>query len=104
MALAGLRSRAGVLEIPWLVEQWLHRPTGWGLAALAVLLVYHIMEKSSTSWGFGVLMFQLSLVLYLSQGCLQPLSNISGSLSSGELWLCPGSHHPGLIIWLINCI
>jgi hypothetical protein len=39
-----------------------------------------------------MLMFQLSQLLYLSQVCLQPLSNVSGSWSSGVLQLCPSPH------------
>jgi hypothetical protein len=38
--------------------------------------------------------FGLSLVLYLKQACLQPLSKVSGSQSSHGLQLCP-SHHLG---------
>jgi hypothetical protein len=37
-------------------------------------------------------MFQLSLVLYPSGGCLQPLGKVPGSQRSGGLWLCPGWH------------
>jgi hypothetical protein len=37
-------------------------------------------------------MFQLSLVLYLSQVYLQALSKVSRSQSSGGLWLCPSRH------------
>jgi hypothetical protein len=59
---------SGGLEIPWHTEQQLHRPIGraWQ-AAPAVLLVNPGMEKPSTSYGFRVLKFQLSLVLYLRQ-------------------------------------
>jgi hypothetical protein len=67
----------------------------WGRAwhaASAILLVYPGLEKLSTSEGFKVLMFQLSLVLYLSRVCLQPLGKVPGSWSSGGLWLCPGCH------------
>jgi hypothetical protein len=42
----------------------------------------------------GVRMFQLSLVLYLSQACLQLLSKVPGSWSSHGLQLYP-SHHIG---------
>jgi hypothetical protein len=63
-------------------------------AGPAILLVYCGVEKPSRSSGFRVLMFQLSVVLYLSQGCLQHLSKVPGSRSSHGLWLYP-SHHLG---------
>jgi hypothetical protein len=37
-------------------------------------------------------MFQLSLVVYLSQVCLQSLSKVPGSQSSHSLQLCPSRH------------
>jgi hypothetical protein len=41
---------------------------------------------------FRVLKFQFSLVLYLSQLCLQHLSKIPDSWSSHSLHLCPSRH------------
>jgi hypothetical protein len=40
-------------------------------------------------YGFRVPYFWLSLVLFLSQACLQHLSNVPGSWSAWGLWLCP---------------
>jgi hypothetical protein len=37
-------------------------------------------------------MFQLSLVLYLNQVCLQLLIKVHGSWRSEGLWLCSGHH------------
>jgi uncharacterized protein YceK len=77
---------AGGAVIPCL---WSRASTGlWGgawNASSAVLLVNHDVEKPSTSYGFRVLKFQLSLVLYLSQ-CV---SNISAkSLVHGAHVVC----------------
>jgi hypothetical protein len=72
----------------------------WGgawRAPPAVILVYCGMERPSMNWRLRVLMFQLSLVLYLSQVCLQPPSKVPGSWSSWDLWLCP-SHHLGSLL------
>jgi hypothetical protein len=70
-------------------EQLLCRPMKQGLGGLAVLLVDHGMEKPFTILGFRMPLFQLSLVLYLRQVCLQCLGKIPGSCSSHGLWLCP---------------
>jgi hypothetical protein len=43
----------------------------YGSGVLPVLLVYRDMEKTSMCLWFRVPKFQLSLVLYLSQVCLQ---------------------------------
>jgi hypothetical protein len=56
---------------------------------------------------------QLSLVLYLSQVCLQPLSKVPGSRSSRDLQLCPSRHLGSLLklctlcakgLFSLNCI
>jgi hypothetical protein len=57
-------------------SKWIHRPIGQGLG-----------EKSST-----VPKFRLSLVFYLSQGCLQQLSKVLDSWNSCSLQLCPSCH------------
>jgi hypothetical protein len=60
----------------------------WGrafCAALAILLVYGGMERSSMSWGFRVLMFQISLVLNL---CQAVSSFLSKSLDHGGQKVC----------------
>jgi hypothetical protein len=87
-----------------LVEWWPRGLGEWGLCGpvglrlighqLAVLLVNLSLEKSSMSYMFRVPIFWLSLVLYLSQGCLQYLRKVPDSWSSPSLQLCP-SHHLG---------
>jgi hypothetical protein len=78
--------------------QWPVGVVAWwrlgGTAGEPVLLVYHDVEKPSTGYGFRVPKFQLSLMLYLSQSCLQSLSKVSDSQSSRSLRLCT-SHHFG---------
>jgi hypothetical protein len=54
-----------------------------------ILSVYHGVEKPSTGWELRVPKFQLSLVLYLSQVCLQHLSKVPDSQSLYCLHLCP---------------
>jgi hypothetical protein len=79
-------------------RQWPVGVVAWwrlgGTAGEPVLLVYHDVEKPSTGYGFRVPKFQLSLMLYLSQSCLQSLSKVSDSQSSRSLRLCT-SHHFG---------
>jgi hypothetical protein len=77
------------------------QPIGWGLACSTGCCF-------SKSWsgeavrprarGSECRCFSSPLVLYLSQVCLQPLSKVSGSPSSGDLWLCPGRH-----LGFLNC-
>jgi hypothetical protein len=69
-----------VLEPSWAVVGVLvgwqaaaSRPVGQAGCGLPVLSVYGNVEKPSMAQGFRVPKFQLSLVLYLSHGCLQHL-------------------------------
>jgi hypothetical protein len=73
-------------------EQWLHGPLWWGLGGPAVLSVNCALEKPSTSLRFRVPYFLLSLVLCLSQVCLQHVSKIPDSQSSCSLQLCPSRY------------
>jgi hypothetical protein len=93
---AGSRSSglaSGGLAVLWgrgLARWWTWRCRSGGLPALSV---YCGMVKSSMGQGFKVQKFQLSLVLYLSQVCLQHLSKVPVSQRSRNL-LCP-CHHFG---------
>jgi hypothetical protein len=65
----------------------------WGVGGgPPVLSVYHGVKKPSMGQGFRVPKFQLSLVLHLSQVCLQHLSKVPDSRSSHNVRLCH-SHH-----------
>jgi hypothetical protein len=57
-----------------------------------VLSVHHDVPKPSTAYGFKVLKFQFSLVLYLSQVCLQHLSKVPDYQNSHSLCLCSSCH------------
>jgi hypothetical protein len=96
MALAGLRSRAGGLEIPQHSEQQLCGPIGQGLVCSACYS-FSISWPGEASQELGVQSADVSAlpqssVLYLSQVCLQPLCKVPGSQRSEGLWLCPGHH------------
>jgi hypothetical protein len=79
------------------VELWLCGPMKQGLGGLAVLLENHSVVKPSMSKGFRVPKFQLSMLLYLSQGCLQCLSMVPHSQNSSSLRLCSSCHFGFLI-------
>jgi hypothetical protein len=92
-ALVWQRNRAGGSEIPQCVKHWLRRPMGQGLVCSACYsFSIWWRGEASPSHVFKVLMFQLSLMLYLNQASLQILIKVSGSWRSEGLWLCSGSH------------
>jgi hypothetical protein len=69
-------------QISWPAEPRLSGPMRQGLA---IVLLFCGLGKPSISLGFRMLMFQLSLMLYLRQVCLQPLSKVPGAWSSGGM-------------------
>jgi hypothetical protein len=74
----GQESRFHGLQSSGSVDLW----GGAWCVALAVLFLNRGVEKPSMSYGFRVLIFQFSLVLYFSQVCLQGLSKVPGSWNS----------------------
>jgi hypothetical protein len=97
LAGGGLAGLVGGGLVSWQVATWQDWGglKGWQASGgLPVLSVYCDVEKPSTNWGFRVPKFELSLVLYFSQACLQCLSKVPDSRSSCSLCLCP-SHHFG---------
>jgi hypothetical protein len=70
-------------------------PMEWGLAcSTCYSLIYGEVERPPMREGFGVLIFQLSLVFYFIQASVQLTIKVPGSWRSEGLWLC-SSHHLG---------
>jgi hypothetical protein len=89
---------AGRTETWWAGKQQPGSSVGWRVAAWVPACSFSVLWCGEVFHELGVQVpkFQLSLVLYLSQACLQHLSKVPDSWSSCSLDLCPSCNFGSL--------